>query len=201
MRQVHTHLMRSNIRSKPHKKNNTRAMKRFATLLFTLTLCLFTFAGNPIKIVTGKTAIKGILSENATAVMQFDWTCATYDGKCSIGEELGEDAAFVVNDCQNKFVTGFNTKSKGLKLCEQSDGAKYKVLLTVTKMDCFFAAMSFVPRHEGKMWGKIAITSAETGETLFEANIDEAEDGQDMVRKECFGKTFELLGEKVAKLK
>lgn len=176
-------------------------MKRFITALFAITLCLVSFAGNPVKIVTGKANAKGIMADNATAAIKFDWSDTTYDGKQSISDYFGKDCDFVVNDCQKKFVESFNTASKGLKLTDQTEGAKYIFTLTVSKVDCFFAAMRFVPRHESKMWGKLTVCSAETGETLLEANIDEAENGCDFVRNESFGKTFGLLGERIAKLK
>ncbi len=176
-------------------------MKRLITALFAITLCVTAFAGSPIKVVTGKANVKAIMADNATAAIKFDWTNTTYDGKQSIADYFGKDCDFVVNDCQSKFVAGFNTASKGLKLADQAEGAKYIFTLTVSKVDCFFAAMRFVPRHESKMWGNLTISSAETGEKLFEANIDEAENGCDFVRNESFGKTFAILGEKVAKLK
>lgn len=176
-------------------------MKRLITALFAITLCVVSYAGNPIKIVTGKANAKTIMADNATAAVKYDWSKTTYDGKQSISDYFGKDCDFVVNDCQEKFVTGFNTASKGLKLTDKEDGAKYIFTLTVSKVDCFFAAMGFVPGHEGKMWGKLTVCSAETGETLLEADIDEAEDGRDLVRNESFGKTFGLLGKKIAKLK
>lgn len=176
-------------------------MKRFITALFAITLCVVSFAGNPVKIVTGKANAKGIMADNATAAIKFDWSKTTYDGKQSISDYFGDDCNFIVTDCQSKFVESFNEASKGLKLTDKEESAKYIFTLTVSKVDCFFAAMGFVPGHESKMWGKLTVCSAETGDTLLEADIDEAEDGRDFVRNESFGKTFGILGKRIAKLK
>ena len=60
--------------------------------------------------------------------------------------------------------------------------------------------MGWGSRTEAKMWGTLKIVDA-SGDTIAEINIDEAEDGTDYVRREAFGKTFLLLGERIAKLK
>lgn len=176
-------------------------MKRLTTLIAAMVICIGCFAGNPLKVLQGKQALKTVMTETATAVVQFDWSNTMYDNKVTAKEQFGEDYGFVVNDCQISFVNGFNGESKGLQLTNKAEGAKYKFVLSVTNLDCFFAAMRFVPRHESKMWGKLTIKNATNDEIVAEINIDEAEDGCDIVRRESFGKTFLLLGKKVAKLK
>lgn len=176
-------------------------MKRIISTLIALFVCMSMLAGNPLKVTSGKQNLKEIMASAGTALVEYDWTTTMYDNKVSIKDKFADDCDFVVNDCSQSFINGFNAKSKGLKLTTENAGAKYKFLLKVDNVDSFFAAMRFVPRHEAKMWGKLTIVSTENNETLAEINIVEAEDGADFVFKECFGKTFFILGEKVAKLK
>ncbi len=77
-------------------------MKRFITALFAITLCLVSFAGNPVKIVTGKANAKGIMADNATAAIKFDWSDTTYDGKQSISDYFGKDCDLVRNESFGK---------------------------------------------------------------------------------------------------
>ena len=88
-----------------------------------------------------------------------------------------------------------------MKLSDKKDGANYKFLIKVSNLDSFTNVMGWGARTEAKMWGTLTITDAASGETVAEINIDEAEDGTDYVRREAFGKTFLLLGERVAKMK
>ncbi len=156
------------------------------------------FAG-PIKELSGKKEYKTILKESVMAVLQCDWTAATYDGKQPVAEYFATDWDKVRTDCERSFVKGFNEKSSALKLASSSNAAKYTFTLKVDKMDCFFAAMAFVPRHEAKMWGQLDITDNATGRIVASFRITEAEDGRDMVRNESFGKTFLEVGKKFAK--
>ena len=112
-----------------------------------------------------------------------------------------ERIAFIKKDCAEKFIEGFNDKSKGMKLSDKKDGANYKFLIKVTNLDSFTNVMGWGARTEAKMWGTLTIVDAASGDTVAEINIDEAEDGTDYVRREAFGKTFLLLGERVAKMK
>ena len=176
-------------------------MKKVLSTLFALFVCVSMMAGNPLKVVSGKQNLKEIMTTAGTALVEYDWSTTMYDNKVSAKEKFGSDYDYVVNDCSQSFMNSFNAKSKSLKLTTEKASAKYKFVLKVDNVDSFFAAMRLVPRNEAKMWGKLTIISTESGDTLAEINIVEAEDGADFVFKECFGKTFAILGEKVAKLK
>lgn len=177
-------------------------MKKIISTLFLMAICLTSFAGNPFKITLGKENVKTIMRDAAVAVVECDWNSTMYDNKITAKEKFGADYDFIVSDCQKSFVSAFNAASKGLRLSsELTEDAKYKLVLKISNVDSFFAAMSFVPRNEAKMWGIATICSVESGEKLLEVAIDEAEDGQDFVWRECFGKTFGEMGKRLAKLK
>ena len=177
-------------------------MKKFISTLIMMVVCVSMFAGNPFRIKEGKQNAKSLMKENTIAVVEYDWSGAMYDRKMSAKDKFEADYDFVVSNCESSFVTGFNGESKGLRLSnEANENAKYKITLKVTNLDSFFAAMRFVPRHEAKMWGTITVTSMATGEKVLEATINEAEDGCDLVWRECFGKTFAEMGKNLTKLK
>lgn len=176
-------------------------MKRITLFLSLMLVAVFALASNPMKQISGRENLKAIMSSEAKAYVVYDWTEAKYDKTKDIKTQLAEDYDFVIADCEKSFVNGFNNKAKHLKLSTDNNGAKYKFVLKVTNIDRYFQPMTFIPKHEGKMWGSLEIFNAETNESLVKITIDEAEEGYDLVPKECFGKTFLNLGEKVAKLK
>lgn len=173
------------------------------TLMFLcLVLCsMVAMAGNPFKSITGKEKLKEIMNSSEKALVVFDWSEAKYDKTKDLKEKLADDYDFVLSDCEKSFVEGFNKQSKKIQLAKDATGAKYKFILKITSIDRYFQPMTFVPKHEAKMWGSLEIVNAETNESLVKIKIDEAEDGYDLVPKECFGKTFLKLGERTAKLK
>lgn len=169
--------------------------------LMVMFACVATFAGNPLSVTNSKVELKKFLKEQASAVLVIDWSDAKYDNKKTAAEEFGDDYDFIKKDCAAKFIEGFNDKSKGVKLEKEKKDAAYKFVITVRNLDSFVNVMGFGPRTEAKMWGTLKIVDNANGETLAEVKIDEAEDGTDYVRREAFGKTFLLLGERVAKMK
>ena len=92
-------------------------------------------------------------------------------------------------------------KAKKLRMTQDGNDAKYKFILKVANVDRFFAAMAFIPQHEAKMWGTLTIVDMASGQTLAVVEIEEAEDGQHVDIKYCYGETFEELGQTVAKMK
>lgn len=172
-------------------------------ICFTLVLTfvsVVTFAGNPLSVVSSKVDLKQLMKEDAYAILVIDWSRAKYDNKKTAAAEFGKDFAFIKNDCADKFIEGFNDKSKGIVLDKNRKKAPYKFVIRVTNLDAYVDVMRG-GQWEGKMWGTLKIVKTSNGATLAEVDIEEAEDGKDYVRKESFGKTFKRLGGKVAKLK
>ena len=177
-------------------------MKKMLVALCALFVSVSLSAGNPLKVTNAKTSLKEFFKKDAKAYLVLDWNKTQYDNKKTALEEFGAtDYDFIKKDCAEKFIEGFNNKSKGVKLSDKKDGANYKFLIKVSNLDSFTNVMGWGARTEAKMWGTLTITDAASGETVAEINIDEAEDGTDYVRREAFGKTFLLLGERVAKMK
>ena len=178
-------------------------MKKIFLALFIM-VCATTFARNPLKIINSKVAFRTFLQEKASANLVIDWTNAKYDNKKQFADEFNEDDdyAFIQKDCAEKFIEGFNAKSKGMKMENGKEDTTYKFVIAVRNMDASISPMGFTPgQTKSKMWGNLKIIDNASGDTIAEIEIDEVEDGTDYIRRESFGKTFMILGTKVAKLK
>lgn len=179
-------------------------MKKIIVVLFTLMVSAATFAGGPLKVINRKVTLQTLLRERAYANLVIDWSNAKYDKKKPLSEEFNEDDdyEFIQSDCVGKFMDGFNGESKGMIIDNRKEDASYSFIITVSNVDAFVRVMGFkVGKTEAKMWGNLKIVDNATNEVIAEIKIDEAEDGCDYVRRESFGKTFEILGQEVAKMK
>lgn len=175
-------------------------MKRVFLAMMVMFASVALFAGSPVKVTKSTVTLKEFMKEQATANLVLDWSNTKFDNKKSASAEFGKDFNFIKEDCADKFIQGFNAKSKGIKLTKDKKGTTYKFTITVRNLDCFVNVFGGGGRTEAKMWGTLKITNAK-GTTIAEIDIDEAEDGTDYVRRESFGKTFMLLGRRIAKLK
>lgn len=176
-------------------------MKKLFLSLCAIVMCTSVFAGNPLKVLTRNGDLKDIMKKEVPAVLVIDWTSTKFDNKKAASKEFGKDWAFIKKDCTDKFIEGFNKKSKGLKLQKSAKGAKYKFTIKVTNIDSFAKVFGGGGQTVGKVWGTLKIQELPKGRVVAEVEITEAEDGRDYVRRESFGKTMKLLGVRVAKLK
>lgn len=182
------------------KDNMHKTMRKVWLALLLTLVCVATIARNPLYVVNSKVALKQLMKEDVYATLVIDWSRAKYDDKKSATAEFGKDFAFIKNDCADKFIEGFNAKSKGIALEKNRKKVAYKFVIRVTNMDAYVDVMRG-GQWESKVWGTLKIVKASNGATVAEVEIEEARNGKDYVRKESFGKTFKRLGEKVAKLK
>ena len=141
------------------------------------------------------------MKETAMVCVEIEWSEAMYDYAQPVSDAFGDDYTYIVNDCLNSFVRGFNDNSRGLTASKESDEAKYKMTIVVDNIGSSISVRPFYVGWEAKLWGKLEITCIETGSIVLAATIDEAEDGCDTERRGCYGETFEELAETIAKLK
>lgn len=176
-------------------------MKKISIILIALFACTVAFAGNPIKLITGKKEAKNLMKLNVTMCVNYDWSNAKYDTDKELKDQWGVDYDYIINDCEKSFINGFNENSNGPVFTASDENAQYSLLLKITNVDSYFSVMSIPARYEAKMWGHLTIVSNSTGSVVLEAEIDEAEDGKDFVPRDCFGKTFGELGKTISKMK
>ena len=176
-------------------------MKKFISLVLMCMLCAVTFAGNPIKNLTGKDQLKAMLKNGGTATVEIDWSAAKFDKTKDLKTTLAGDYDFIVADCVEEFVNGFNEKSKKIKMAANDANAQYKYVIKVANLDSYYCVMGWFPSWEGKVWGSCQIIDTKNNKALVSFDIVEAEDGKDQNKRECYGETFGELGETIAKLK
>lgn len=176
-------------------------MRKTLSVFCMLFACAMAFAGNPIKNLTGKDALKAMQKSEATATVVIDWSAAKFDKTKDLKATLADDYDFIMKDCVDGFVKGFNEKSKKVKMAADAKDAAYKFVIKVTNLDSYYCVMGWFPQWEAKVWGSCQIIDTKTDKVLATFDIEEAEDGKDINKRECYGKTFGELGETMAKLK
>ncbi len=176
-------------------------MKKLLCLMAAVVVAMTVSAGNPLKLIKGKEHIKKLMTTDATATVVLDWSEASFGNIMSLEDGFLGEKEWVMKNCEIKFIKGFNEKSKSLKMTSNEEGARYRYVLKIDVIDSHFAPVFFVVQYEAKLWGKLRIEDVETNEVLVEYEIDEAEDGTDCVRRECYGETFRELGERLGELK
>ncbi len=174
-------------------------MKKFLLFVVTIFVCSAAYAGN-FDVIVNKVSLKKIAKEGISMSISFDWSNATYDKSESVVDHFGGDYDYIVNNCAEMFVSGFNDKAKS-QLTLSDENVEYKCVLEVTNVDMFYQVMSFVPGWASNFWGVFRVYSAETDELLYEVKIDNYDEGRDFTPNDSYGKTFEGLGEDLAKLK
>lgn len=160
---------------------------------------MFTFADNTVEVKTGAKELKAAYSDNAVAALVIDWSDTKYDHEKTIKEFWGEKYDFFIKECEAKFKTGFDEKSKGLKL-DKSGEPKYKITLKVTNLDRYVNVMNIVPGFTVKVWGMVIVAAAD-GTEIARIDIDSMKGNRDFSLDDAFGKAFYILGKRVASAK
>ena len=177
-------------------------MKKLS-LVALLFMCFFAFsyARNPLKIVKNSIKPKELMKKKACATLTIDWSEALWDNEKKVEIEFDKDSIFTKKDCYNKFVEGFNKFSNGLIIDNDGDNIAYEFLLIVRNLDAHIGVMGFGPRHVAELWGDLKVIDKSSNEVVLQVQIDEADDGDDYVRRECFGKTFMEVAKRFTRLK
>ena len=83
----------------------------------------------------------------------------------------------------------------------EADNVAYDFILKVSNIDAHVDVIGFGPKHVAEVWGELKVIDKASNEVVLQVKIDEADDGDDYVRRECFGKTFLDVGQRFAKIK
>ena len=140
------------------------------TLITTLILLLSFTAMAKVKVVSGSAAC---IKEKAIAVVEFDYSEATFDKNQSYENWCGEDFDERVTSSTKEFVNSFNKKSKGLQISDNEAEAKYRIIVKVGDCDqnmgfsCNWGQMQF------KCNAMITIVEIATNEVVCTVEVDE----------------------------
>lgn len=171
-------------------------MKKILMLLSVMIISLVANAVD-IKVVSGKASF---MKQEGSAVVLFNWDGAKYDNKESLKDYWKEDYDKYLSEGKKKFIEGFNSSSKKVKLGE-TDDAGYIFTVEVTNIDYFFSAMSLVPGHKHRIWCTITITEKATGNEVCKADVKEFKGGRDFSKFDSFTEMMLDLGKQVGKMK
>ncbi len=174
-------------------------MKRLAILaLFVCAFACVSFAGSGIKYASGDK--KFFKTAEGSALLEFVWDGATYDGRCPLRQEWPDLDQYIFK-ARDGFLQDFTKKSKKVTITEKASEAKYKIVIRITNVDRYIKVMGFIPGPSTKVWGTIVISDKATGEELLKVNLDEVEGGASPSPFESMSDTFELIGAKLPSFK
>ena len=105
--------------------------KFFAIVTIILLASTYCMAGG-VKVKEGKAAF---LKENASAVVEYDFSQTTWEEKEDFKTWCGNQYDRRIDAIKQSFVKSFNENSKGLKIVESGSVAKYKILIEVKDLE------------------------------------------------------------------
>ena len=167
-------------------------------MLVTLAVLLSVSAMAKVKVKSGSAAC---MKEDATAVIEFDYSEATYDEDESFQSWCGEDFEERVNLSIEEFIGSFNRNSKGLKINNEDTEAKYRIIVKVgdcdQKMDmgCSWGEMRF------ECSAMVTIVEIATNEVVCTIEVDEEEGLCDYVPNDRIASCFRSIAKELAKKK
>ncbi len=173
-------------------------MKKYLLLLLVIVLTSVNCMAGGVKVKEGKASF---LKENASAIVEFDFSKTTWeedeDFKTWCGDQYEKRKAVM----QNAFVTSFNENSKGLKINSGAKDAKYKIVVEVKDLE----------RHQSftGMWGQgkisttgyIKVFELSSNQIICDIYIDGYGSGKDFDITDGMEKCYKALAKEVTKVK
>ncbi len=163
-------------------------------LLFCFLMCsIVTWAGS----LKGKGNVN-CFKETETAVLTIDFSKAKWEKKEDFKQWCGTDYDKRVAVSNSEFTRSFNEKSKGLKIVEAGNDAKYKIVIDVTNFERKTASFGWGRAHI-KIYGTLKVVDASTGDAVCTYTLDGVSGGDDFVETDRFAKSFAELGKQLTK--
>ena len=149
-----------------------------------------------IRIVSGNA---NFLKENATAILVFDYSEASWEEDESYEQWCGEDYEERVKLSYGSFIFGFNRESTALKIKQEDPSAKYRIIVKITTME----------QKLGGGWGRfyalctgtIIVEEIASSEVVCTAQFNREDGDSDYVPNDRLAKCFMALGIATAKMK
>lgn len=169
-------------------------MKKLLILMCLIMSCMMSFA----KSLAGS-GNTNVLKENATAVLDIDYSKAIYrEYHAFQSEKVVNFAKKGAND-KESFTEFFNKSSQGMKISSEDANAKYKVLIELSKIRMDIG--HWAPGSSRiQFWGTVKVINIATGNTecTFTLNKFQGRDryGDDLI----YANGFAHLGEDIAQL-
>lgn len=168
--------------------------KVLSILVCLLTNVLMVQAGSDLKVVSGSA---DFTKESAKAIVTVIFTNCKWEKKEDFKSWCGEDYDQRVNSAAPAIMSGFNLKSKGLKIVTDASAAKYKINFGVRNMQRK-QGMGFWGSCYIKLYGTITVTEISSGNTVCVIEVDGQSGDTDFVENDRIEKAFVGVGEEMA---
>lgn len=170
-------------------------MKRTLSILLVAFFCCISMMADGIDKISGSNKF---LKTEGVAKVTINWENATWDSKGSVKDQWKDEYQKHVDGALTSFISGFNKKSKKVKIYQDNAKATIAFEITVTNVDYFFSAMSFLPGHKHTLWGDVVAKDIASGEVLCKWSMNRFKGGRDFVVYDSFTKMWKELGEELA---
>lgn len=170
-------------------------MKKAITIIALLVISTLTFAGKPLKVLSGDI---GFLKEDAVAKVEMDYSQATWEKRSSYETFCGEEYEERVEQSKVAFISGFNSTSKTFKVADTEQDTKYTMVVHVNYLErkVFDIAEFYI-----RINGTISVVNNETGEEVCQIEINKLAGSASYVPNVRLYSCFQTLGNKLAKMK
>lgn len=163
-------------------KVNITYMKRFLLAIVALFSCNTVDAGNRIKTLSGSL---DIIQENTKAVLESDYSTSLWDKDDLFKDYWKGEYNDVVKVCDMVFTNAFNDNSKGMKIVDNRQDAKYVIIISfkdfICKVGSFYKKNVFI-------LATIVIKDIETEESVCVLSINKLYGKGDYVEKDALAK-------------
>lgn len=168
-------------------------MKKFVLFMLLILSCTVSFAGS-----VKKSGNASVLRENAVAQIVFDFNGSRWEEDEDFKAYCGNSYEERVRIAHDSFVNTFNNLSKGLKISDNTDGAKYKV---VVKVQNFVQKMAMVGwgRFSIRIYANIEIQDISNGQTVCSFYAKGVSGGADYSQDERFNKSWGEVAKEILK--
>ena len=153
---------------------------------------VFAGKGNTVKLLSGSI---DVLKENATAVLEMDYSETTWEKDEVYELWCGNDFEERVNLSTKAFEKRFNITSKGLKI-KTEENAKYKIVFKVIDLEQH-QSMSMWGRLTMEVTGKIDIINIATGENVLSLQLTTIQGEADFAMGDRIIKAFSNVAERL----
>ena len=167
-------------------------------LLFCMTMVTVLANAGGVKVKEGKATF---LKENVVAIVEFDFSKTTWEEKEDFKTWCGDQYEKRKEVMQDAFITSFNENSKGLKVSNNSNEAKYKIIIEVKDLE----------RHQSftGMWGQgkisttayIRIYDLSSNQQICVIFVDGYGSGKDFDYNDGMAKCYKGLAKEITKVK
>ena len=171
--------------------------KLFLFILVTLFSGIYSYAGGLI-VKDGKVAF---IKENANAIVEIDFTKTTWEKDDDFKTWCGDKYDERLKTMRQSFFTSFNKESKGLKLTEKNDDAKYKILIEVKDLERHQAFFGAAGQGKCSTTAYIKVYELSSNQVICEIDVDGYGSGKDYTITDGLGKCFKSLAKEIIKLK